>query len=214
MFPARPCSYTDRFRSYQCPFCDGLEHSGQPVGILGFENPMTINLALSGLRFDDRVIIFTNGKETGQDEATQNALKMALARGVKMDDRKIKRFIDNGPGDQDGMTIEFHNGESFLVGCLFHHLPTVNRAQHLIEQLGVETTAPGSQQFGMGGEVVLKQGGETNVQGCYAAGDTSTMQKAGIAAITSGGTAGAFLSMALSMDEGKAALAVNGSSQL
>lgn len=168
---------------------------------------MNLHYALAGLRFDDRVTIFLNGQQPGQDEPTQNALKTAKARGVMVNDRKIKRLVNNGPNHGDGMTIEFEDGKNYMVGCMYHFPGTVNRAQHLIEQLGIETTAPGSQMFGLGGEIVLKQFGETSVSGCFAAGDTTALQKAAVGAISSGGMAGVGVCHSLATEEGKAALA-------
>lgn len=193
--------------SYQCPFCDGLEASGQPVGILGFPSPIHSHYAQAAFQFDDRVVIFLNGGEPGQDEITQKALSVVLARGAVLEKRRIKRLVNNGPEASDGMTVEFEDGDSFKCGCMFHAPGSINRAQHLIDQLGVETTAVGSGLFGMGGEVVLKQFGETSVAGCFAAGDTTALQKSASGAIASGNLAGVGVCHALSTEEGVAAMA-------
>lgn len=192
--------------SYQCPFCDGLEDSGHPVGLLGFPSPAYKVYGLAGLRFDDRVTIFANG-DSPSDEPTIEAMKTLEACGVKVEQRRVRRLIDNGPGPENGITVELEDGEKVRCGCVFHHPHTVNRAQDLLDQLGIETT-PVNEMMGMGGEAVMKnQFNETNVPGVFAAGDTMTPYKAVCGALAAGNTAGVGVCMTLAFEEGAKALA-------
>jgi len=155
--------------SYQCLGCDGFEEQGYPIGVLGFPSPMFSHLALMTFTFDaPSVTIYSNGSPYDTPEASA-ALKTVLARGCRLDRRSIKRLINNGAGPANGITIEFDDGENVTLGMLVHKPPTINRAEDLIRQLGLNTMPAAS-----GGEVMVDPlFGETNLRGCFAAGDTA-----------------------------------------
>lgn len=156
---------------YQCLGCDGYEQQGTPIGILEM-SPMAAHLVHMARNFDTRVTIFSNGP-ISTATPIQNALKIARAFGAKVDQRKIKKLINNGPSHLQGVTIEFEEGDAVTLGFIVHKPPTVNRAQDLIEQLGVETVPQE-----MGGHVAVKDMfNETSVRGVFAAGDTMVMMK-------------------------------------
>ncbi len=175
-------------------FCDGFEQRDHPIGILTFPDPSYSHFVLMALKFNPNVTIFTNGPlnssssssaAAANNPAVQNALNMALASHAKLDERKIKRLVNNGHGPENGITIEFEEEEeagekkkedatttsTVKLGMLLHRPKTKNKSQHLIDQLGIKTKE-GS------GEIVVDQlFGETNVKGCFAAGDTSELLK-------------------------------------
>ncbi|KAF2102377.1 FAD/NAD(P)-binding domain-containing protein [Rhizodiscina lignyota] len=191
---------------YQCPFCDGLEDSGHSVGILGFPSPMYQTYGFAGLRFDDRVIIFMNG-DSPSDEPTFGALRTLEALGARVEKRRVRRIIDNGPGPANGISVELEGGEKVRCGMMFHHPRTVNRANNLFDQLGIER-APVNEAMEIGGEVALKdQFNQTSVKGIFAAGDTTTPYKSVAQAISSGNIAAVGACMTLAMEEGAKALA-------
>lgn len=158
---------------YQCLGCDGYEQRGTPIGILEFKHPSQSHLVQMAKAFDDRITIFSNG-EIPADPPVQQALKVAKAFGAQVDPRKIVRFINNGPSHEDGVTIEFETGDPVTLGFIVHRPVTVNRSQHLIDQLGVETVDPA-----MGGHVKIVNSifNESSVRGVFAAGDTMVMMK-------------------------------------
>jgi thioredoxin reductase len=125
------------------------------------------------LKFDSRVTIYSNGP-VSKDEAIQTQLKLSQAWGAKLDERKIVRLVNNGPSHTDGVTIHFTDGEPVTLGFLVHKPPTVNRAQDLIEQLGVACV-----DASMGGHIKIESPmfNSTNVKGVFAAGDTMVMMK-------------------------------------
>lgn len=172
---------------YQCLACDGYEQRGTPIGILEFKHPMALHFVQMALAFDPRVTVFSNGPVV-QDEAVQNALAVAKGFGAALDERRIKKLVNNGPSHTEGVTIEFEEGESVTCGFLANKPPTVNRAQDLVEQLGLETV-PGP----MGGhvKVVDSMFNETSVRGVFAAGDTMVMMKQVTVAMAEGVKAGA-----------------------
>lgn len=156
---------------YQCLGCDGYEQRGTPIGILEL-NPMTPHLVYMARNFDPRITIFSNGPVSTAPHM-QQALKVSKAFDATLDERKIKRFINNGLSHTEGITIEFEEGDPVTLGFLAHRPPTVNRAQDLIDQLGVKTVAPE-----MGGHIAVKEMfNATSVKGVFAAGDTMVMMK-------------------------------------
>jgi thioredoxin reductase len=158
---------------YQCLACDGFEQRGTPIGILEFTSPMAAHAVFMAQQFDDRITIFSNGPiSTAED--IQGALHLSKALGAKVDERKIRRLVNNGPSHTDGVTIEFEEGDPVTLGFLVHRPPTVNRAQDLVEQLGIETVSDH-----MGGDVVAVKDmfNQTSVRGVFAAGDTMVIMK-------------------------------------
>jgi thioredoxin reductase len=158
---------------YQCLACDGYEQRGTPIGILSFDSPMYAHMVMMATSFDQRITIFSNGP-VSKEEPIQKALTVAKAFGAKLDERKIRRLINNGPSHTDGVTIEFETGEPVTLGFIVHKPVTMNRAQHLIEQLGVETV-----DSAMGGHIKISNPmfNDTTVRGVFAAGDTMVMMK-------------------------------------
>ncbi|KAF2189816.1 FAD/NAD(P)-binding domain-containing protein [Zopfia rhizophila CBS 207.26] len=170
---------------YQCLACDGYEQSGTPIGILDFKSPMQSHIVGMALNFDKRVTIFSNGP-ISNEAPIQQALKISKALGASVDERKIKRLINNGPSHEQGVTIEFEEGPSVSLGFIVHRPATVNRAQDLVEQLGLETGDPA-----MGGNVkVMDMFNETSLRGCFAAGDTMALIKQATIAMAEGVKAG------------------------
>jgi thioredoxin reductase len=160
---------------YQCLACDGYEQRGTPIGILSFDSPMYAHMTQMATAFDKRITIFSNGPVSKEEqEPIQKALKLARAFGAKLDERKIVRLINNGPSHTDGVTIEFESGEPVTLGFIVHKPVTVNRAQHLIDQLGLETV-----DAAMGGHIKTNNPmfNDTSVRGVFAAGDTMVMMK-------------------------------------
>ena len=171
---------------YQCLGCDGYEQRGTPIGILEFTSPMASHLVGMAKRFDPRITIFSNGP-IPTAEPIQKALKISNGLGAKVDERKIKRLINNGPSHTDGVTIEFEEGEPVTLGFLVHRPVTVNRAEDLVAQLGLEKVPPE-----MGGHVkIMDMFNETSVRGVFAAGDTMVMMKQVTIAMAAGVTAAA-----------------------
>lgn len=120
--------------------------------------------------------IYTNGEDPTKYRFQDN-LEMALARGCRLDTRKI---LSLSRMPDDTVVVHFEHGAINHLGFLMHSPPTRNRAEYLISQLGVETA-------GAGGYAMVKGAfGETNVRGCFVGGDTSSLTKTIAAALNSG----------------------------
>ncbi|KOS23049.1 Bifunctional thioredoxin reductase/thioredoxin [Escovopsis weberi] len=193
--------YADNWPShiYQCPFCDGFEQRAYPIGMLTFPNPSYLHFALMVMPFNKDVTIFSNGG-VPSDEPTQAALKKVLAAGAKLDDRRVKRLVNNGKGPENGITVEFETGPPAKLGMLLHRPPTRSRAQDLIEQLGLDTKPNGDV---IADAMMLS----TNVPGCVVAGDTYESIKQALMASSNGLRAAAVISFQLASEDGDRALA-------
>ncbi|KAF7596695.1 hypothetical protein BBP40_000618 [Aspergillus hancockii] len=151
---------------YQCLVCDGLEQKDFPIGVLSFDHPSYLHLAFMALHLNKDLTIFTNGPRP-TDPAIQKGIDTVLAvEGTKLDERKIKRMVNNGPGAEKGVTIEFEEGPSVTLGFIVHKPATRNRGQALIEQLGLNV------KEGSGEVVVDPVFLESSMPGCIVAGDT------------------------------------------
>ncbi|KAF2808512.1 FAD/NAD(P)-binding domain-containing protein [Mytilinidion resinicola] len=181
---------------YQCLGCDEFEQRGTPIGILGFATPEASHLASMALAFDNRVTVFSNGP-VSDAVPIQAALATVKAQGVKLDERKTKRLINNGKSHEQGVSIEFEDGKSVTLGFLVSKPPIVNRAQELIEQLGVKTVTREK-----GGHVEVDgMFNETSVKGCFVAGDTMTPMQQVVVAMAERLKAAAGAGMQMIMEE-------------
>jgi thioredoxin reductase len=204
IFPDIP-GYEDNWPShiYQCLGCDGYEQRGSPIGILEFDSPMYAHMVQMATAFDPpSITIFSNGRPKS-DEPIQDALKLAKAFGATLDERKIVRLVNNGPSHTDGVTIHFEEGKPTTLGFLVHKPATVNRAQHLIEQLGIETV-----DAAMGGHIKITNTmfNEASVRGVFAGGDTMVMMKQVAIAMAEGLKAAAGASIQIGQEKAKSAV--------
>jgi thioredoxin reductase len=185
---------------YQCLACDGYEQRGSAVGILDFDSPMNVHFVQMAIPLEPTSItIFSNGP-VKKESPVQDALKLAKAFGATLDERKIVRLVNNGASHTDGVTIHFETGDPVTLGFIVHKPATVNRAQHLIEQLGIETVEPA-----MGGHIKIANTmfNETSVRGVFAAGDTMVMMKQVAIAMAEGLKAAAGAGMQIAQEKAK-----------
>ncbi|KAL6695448.1 hypothetical protein J3F84DRAFT_374398 [Trichoderma pleuroticola] len=184
---------------YQCPFCDGYEQKDYPIGLLTFPDPSYAHFALMVWPFNKDLTIYSNGP-VPTDEPTQMALKKVLATGIKLDQRPVRRLINNGDGPENGISIEFESGPPAKLGMLLHRPPMQTRGRALIEQLGLETNPKGDI---VADSMMLR----TSVPGCFAAGDTQESIKQALMAGSNGLRVGASIAFQLASEEGDQALA-------
>lgn len=182
---------------WQCLFCDGIERSDRTAGILGFEAPMAIHDVLFAFQFGcPNVRIFLNGVSISTDDSSSEALQIAIAKGAKVEERRIKKLIhlDN----EEGIDVVFEDGESTRIGFLVHHPPTEVAAPNLAEDLGVEIAPDGRNG------TLLKRSepfGESNARGVFIAGDAGVIMKQFTFAMTCGVAAGAGVCFQLGQEE-------------
>ena len=181
---------------YHCLFCDGLERSDRPAGMLGFEGPEYLHVLRMAFQLGcPSVTIYSNGPLKPKDNATAEALEIAKAN-VKVDERRIKRLVHLA--DEQGIDVVFEDGDVDRIGFLQHTPRTEVVAPNLARDLGVEILPDGR------GGTILKRNepfGETNVKGCFAAGDASVVMKQFTIAMTQGLTAGPGIAIQLGEED-------------
>lgn len=184
------------YNIYQCLFCDGLERSDRPAGVLGFESPMQgHNVGMMLQMGCPKVTIFGNGKIEPRDEGTRKAVEMAKLKGAVVDERRISRLVNL---DREGIDIQFEDGSSMHVGFLAHWPPVEVVAPEIARGLGVEIVDDGA-----GGEILKRSEpfGETNVEGVLAAGDCGILMRQVTAAMFQGTAAGGGVHFLIARDE-------------
>ena len=212
IFPANIDGYADCWGDsiWQCLFCDGIERSDRPAGMLGFDSPMNLHNALFMFQFGcTNVTIFSNGPLKPADDATAHALEVAKAKGAKIEERHIQRLVRLE--NEQGMEIVFDDGTKAYVGFLQHTPPTAVTAPNLAKSLGVDILPDGR------GGTLLKRNepfGETNVHGVFTGGDAGTFLKQFTMAMAHGGTAGAGVAFQLTEEHGEAIAKELGRSKL
>ncbi|KAJ5471183.1 FAD-dependent pyridine nucleotide-disulfide oxidoreductase [Penicillium desertorum] len=198
LLPTNIDGYRENWPShiYQCLFCDGYEKQGQPVGILEFSSPAYLGLALMSLQLSEDVTIYSNGP-LSSDTSVQKALRTASASGVKIDERPIRRLMNQG----DTIGIEFDDTQIITLGMLLHKPPTINRSQNLIDQLGLAKMEQSA------GVMVNPLFCESSLPGCFVAGDGGQLLKQVAVAMGTGVRAASGVSFQLCNEEGARALA-------
>ena len=122
---------------------------------------------LSGKK--SNVTIFTNGPSS-ENPATKEALSAARSAGCVFDERLVVK-LTRAPNEEQGVDVHFKDGRSLRTGFLVDKPPTEPVGQRmLVEGLGAEIIPS------IFGHCVQRNEpfGETNVKGCFVAGDAGT----------------------------------------
>ncbi|KAF2637927.1 hypothetical protein P280DRAFT_491889 [Massarina eburnea CBS 473.64] len=126
----------------QCLACDGFEQRGTEHGTIFTNDPANYSLVV------------------------QQQCRVAKALGASIDEREIKRVINNGLVHTEGVTIEFSEGESVTLD--------------LIEQLGLECTET---PFGPIVKVANSIFNSISEAGVFVVGDTISMIKQAVTGV-------------------------------
>ena len=177
------------------------------MGLLGFPSakilPHVMMLAHMSGAANPNVTVFTNGP-LSNDPELQEAVKAAELAGCVFESRKIAK-LQRVSGAQIGVDVCFEDNEKVRLGFLFDKPPTVPVGQEmLVDGLGVEI---GTDPFGSFVKRVGEPFGETNVKGCFVAGDLGTSMKQVTTAMLQGSFATGGLSMQLCAEAGELVLA-------
>jgi thioredoxin reductase len=142
---------------FSCPYCDGWELKDTPLAVIIEEQKNIFHYIQTIYNWSKDLVICTNGNiilNSEQKGLLEN-------KGIKIMEQKIKNL--NG---QNGLLeqIVFENGETISRKAGFV-LPQWIQSSDFGKQLGCENNL-------MGG-IATDSYGRTNIQGVYAAGDTS-----------------------------------------
>ena len=149
----------------QCPICDGYEHTGCAIGVVG-RGEHGVREALFIRDFTDDVRYFADGETLGDDARRRLAMRgvavlAGRAREARADERSRVRLV-------------MENGDVHRLDVLYAALGTRPRA-HLAQALGAALDEAGN--------VVVDAHCRTGVEGLYAAGDVvSALDQIAVAA--------------------------------
>lgn len=138
--------------AFSCPFCDGHEHAGKPIAILGAAPRAEHLIGLLG-RIVGEITVFPI--DTAFSEEEQRALE---ARGARVVDAPATA-VDAHP---DGVRVRTEQ-EELVVAGVFVASGTMRQRAPFAEQLGLRMLESGS--------VEIDDFGRTLVPGVFAAGD-------------------------------------------
>jgi thioredoxin reductase len=138
--------------AFSCPFCDGHEHAGKPIAILGAAPRAEHLIGLLG-RIVGGITVFP--VDTAFSEEEQRALE---ARGARVIGAPVTA-VDSHP---EGALVRAAQGEHVVSG-IFVASGTMRQRAPFAEQLGLRMLESGS--------VEIDDFGRTSVPGVFAAGD-------------------------------------------
>lgn len=138
--------------AFSCPFCDGHEHAGKPIAILGAAPRAEHLIGLLG-RIVGEITVFP--VDTAFSEEEQRALE---ARGARVVDAPATA-VDAHP---DGVRVRTEQ-EELVVAGVFVASGTMRQRAPFAEQLGLRMLESGS--------IEIDDFGRTSVPGVFAAGD-------------------------------------------
>lgn len=166
---------------FTCPYCDGWESRGQPLGVLGGDNEAA-NLALELLLWSSDVILCANGPLTCEASAREQLAD----RGVTVITSAIRALEGEGEALKG---IRFADG-TFLPRAVMFFAPRQQMRSPLAERLGCEFCEEE-------GCVKCGEDAATCVPGVYAAGNASRGVQLVIAAVAEGTLAAVAMNNAL-----------------
>ena len=155
--------------AFGCPFCDGWEHRDRAVGVVALV-PEQRHQILLLRRLTDRLTVLTNGtRPFGPDD-----LAALSARGITIDDRRIRRIVDEA-------AVELADGARLDLDVLFIGAAP-EPFDEVLDQLGASR--------GDDGWIAVDEHGRTSVPGVWAAGNVTNPTANVPASIAAGAVAG------------------------
>ena len=167
--------------AHNCPHCDGWEHRGEPIAVVGC-NRESADLALELRLWSKDVILCTNGQVIADGEA----LSLLEKNRVEVVQAPIDRLDGTGPHLE---RIVFQDGSERARSALFFS-PGQHQRSPLAEMLGCEFSAES-------GCVQCGEDASTNIPGVFVAGNASRGVQLIIAAAAEGMQAGFAINDAL-----------------
>ncbi len=167
--------------AHHCPFCDGWEHRGQPMAVVGCDKAAA-DLALELRLWTKDIVLCTNGGTV----ADREALDLLERNGVEVIRKPISRLDGTG---QDLERVVFADGTGSARRALFFS-PGQRQRSHLAEMLGCDFC-------GEDGGVICGEDASTCVPGVFVAGNASRGLQLVIASAAEGAQAGFAINGAL-----------------
>ncbi|MCJ8519624.1 thioredoxin reductase (NADPH) [Pseudorhizobium tarimense] len=141
-----------------CPICDGYEIAGRPVAVIG-STLRAVAEARFLKTFTTSIAIVTLGEVPGWDEATDAELR---DEGIAVVEQELLTLSRTETGELD---LLFEDG-SRMNGVVLYTALGVRPRSRIAQQIGVRLEEDG--------RITTGPHQETNVDGCFAAGDVVT----------------------------------------
>lgn len=170
---------------HHCPYCDGWEHRGQPIGVYG-KGRNGVSLALEMKTWSPDVVLCTDGSGGLQDEHRSKLIR----NNIEVKEKKIRR-VEGNLGTLEG--IIFDDGTILERSCIFFTTRNEQRSR-LPSDLGCELTDKGA--------VRILDGQRTSTRGVWIAGDAAHDSQYVILAAAHGARAGMTINEELQDEEG------------
>lgn len=138
--------------AFSCPFCDGHEHAGKSIGILGAAPRAEHLIGLLGRIVGD-ITVFPVGEEFTEDDR-----RMLESKGVRVSGAPVASVEK----DDDGVRIHTDAGESVVAG-VFVASGTMRQRAPFAADLGLRVLESGC--------IEIDDFGRTSLPGVFAAGD-------------------------------------------
>jgi thioredoxin reductase len=143
---------------FSCPYCDGWELRNRPLIVIS-EIPSAFHMAKIVYNWSKDVIICTNGQRV----LTSEQKAVLQRKGIKVYEQKIKSLI-GANGVLESVIFDDGVQEKRVGGFV---TPQWTQAANLGETLGCKINELGG--------IITDELGRTNIEGIYAAGDTSVI---------------------------------------
>ncbi|MBO9627336.1 MAG: NAD(P)/FAD-dependent oxidoreductase [Microbacterium sp.] len=140
-------------RAFGCPFCDGHEHAGRPIAVIGAA-PRAEHLAGLLGRIASSVTAYPIGEPYSEDER-----RMLERSGAQVSAAPVRAV---SPADDDGVVVATDDGDTTVAG-VFVASGALRQRAPFAAQLGLRMLASGA--------IEVDDMGRTSVPGVSAAGD-------------------------------------------
>ncbi|WLR52699.1 NAD(P)/FAD-dependent oxidoreductase [Bacillus tianshenii] len=141
--------------AFLCPYCDGWEHKGKALGIIG-NGDKIYRYSKEIHHWGKDLILFTNGDARLEREHLNDIKR----HGITVIEDKIQR-IDSANGQLSELVLE--SGQRIKRECLFLGDMLQKQASTIPRHLGIETNSNGSYK--------TEKHGRTNIEGFFIIGD-------------------------------------------
>jgi thioredoxin reductase len=155
--------------AHSCPYCDGWEHRGQPMVVIGGKQEAA-DLAIELVLWSKDVVLCTNGPLQCDETAREQMARC----GIRIVDKSIQRLESRG---EDLAGIRFSDG-SFLPRKVMFFSPEQRQRSDLAKELGCKMADDGC--------IHCDEKAATCIPGLYAAGNASRGVQLVIAAAAEG----------------------------
>lgn len=172
---------------FSCPYCDGWELKDRSLIVIS-ENPHAFHMAKIVYNWSKDLVVCTNGNKI----LTTEQKDLLQKKGIRVYEQKIKSLVG-----EDGL----------LSSVIFEDNEELNRNGGFVTPRWVQASLLGSSldcKMNENGGIITDEFGRTNIEGVFAAGDTSVIAPSQVVIAAAEGTRAAIgVNSDLTQDECK-----------